>query len=31
MVNLKFDEHEHAEKFWNKRLATPLTFLLKNK
>jgi len=29
MVNLKFDGHEHAEKFWNKRLATPLTFLLK--
>ena len=30
MVNLKFDGHEHAEKFWYKRLATPLTFLLKN-
>ena len=29
MINLKFDGHEHAEKFWNKRLATPLTFLLK--
>ena len=29
MVNLKFDGHEHAEKFWNKRLAMPLNFLLK--
>lgn len=29
MVNLKFDGYEHAEKFWNKRLASPLTFLLK--
>jgi len=28
MINLKFDGHEHAEKFWNKRLETPLTFLL---
>jgi enterochelin esterase-like enzyme len=29
MMNIKFDDHEHAETFWNKRLSTPLTFLLK--
>ena len=29
MMNLKFEGHEHSEKFWNQRLAKPLTFLLK--
>ena len=31
MMNLKFEGHEHAEIFWNKRLEYPLTFLLKKK
>lgn len=29
MMNLKFEGHEHNEIFWNKRLVSPLTFLLK--
>lgn len=28
MKNLKFKGHEHSEKFWNKRLKTPLKFIL---
>ena len=28
MKNLKFKGHEHSEKFWNKRLKTPLLFIL---
>jgi enterochelin esterase-like enzyme len=29
VMNLKFEGHEHNEIFWNKRLVSPLTFLLK--
>ncbi|SCY11984.1 Putative esterase [Nonlabens sp. Hel1_33_55] len=27
--SIKFEGHEHSEKFWNQRVATPLVFLLK--
>jgi len=27
--SIKFEGHEHSEKFWNRRVATPLVFLLK--
>ena len=29
MINLRFDGHEHNEKFWNARLEKPLLFILK--